>query len=152
MIPVSTAQWDPKWFHDFKDQHHIFEDKNGVVNGIRCEKLHFPKDLYDNLKEEACNGSPCKYEPSTCAFLREYKKYLFSIDFNSLIDELEYYAREMKETLEFDEEPIIVLIVHEDDKNPCSERGPLKELFESHGIELNEFSGNQTLKEKLVLK
>ena len=34
-IPVSTAMWDPKWYHDFKDKDYIFKDKNGVYNGDR---------------------------------------------------------------------------------------------------------------------
>ncbi len=40
MVPLSTAIWDPKWYHDGKDHAYTFIDKNGVINGIRCEALH----------------------------------------------------------------------------------------------------------------
>ena len=39
LIPVSTAVWDPKWYHNFKTNDFIFKDKRGVVNGIRVEVL-----------------------------------------------------------------------------------------------------------------
>jgi len=152
MIPVSTALWDPKWYHNGMGQNHIFEDSRGVVNGLRCEKLHFPEELYDNLHDKQCKGKPCKYEPSTCEFLKEYEKYLFSLNFKLIIDELEYFAKEMKDTLEFSEDPIIVLMVHEANTNPCSERGPLIKLFKSNNIDIKEFEQTDFLKEKLILK
>ena len=30
MIPLSTALWDPKWFHKNKGHSFQFKDKNGV--------------------------------------------------------------------------------------------------------------------------
>ena len=36
-IPLSTAIWDPKWFHQNKGQDFQFKDKNGVWNGLRAE-------------------------------------------------------------------------------------------------------------------
>ena len=39
-IPVSTAVWDPKWFHENTGNNkHIFIDKRGVVNGVRLLRL-----------------------------------------------------------------------------------------------------------------
>ena len=54
-VPVSTAVWDPKWFHDFKGQSHKFFDKRGVLNGLRAESLH-PDHTCDSLCRglEAC--------------------------------------------------------------------------------------------------
>ena len=36
MIPISTAMWDPKWYHANQKQDHWFVDKNGVINGLRA--------------------------------------------------------------------------------------------------------------------
>ena len=37
-IPLSTAVYDPAWFHDgTRDQKHKFKDKRGVINGLRAE-------------------------------------------------------------------------------------------------------------------
>ena len=33
MIPVSTAHWDPAWYHDWAGAAHVFVDKRGVING-----------------------------------------------------------------------------------------------------------------------
>ena len=48
MIPVSTAMWDPKWFHNFKNQYHVFKDRNGVYNGLRYPALS-PKGECEGL-------------------------------------------------------------------------------------------------------
>ena len=39
MIPVSTAVWDPKWFHNNGSNTDIFVDDNDIYNGIRCSEL-----------------------------------------------------------------------------------------------------------------
>ena len=50
MIPVSTAMWDPKWFHDFTgDEDYIFKDKRGIYNGIRASIF---------LMTSVCEGLP----------------------------------------------------------------------------------------------
>ncbi len=65
MIPVSTAVFDPKWYHNFKGQDHVFIDKRGVVNGLRIKSL-MPDYTCNNL----CRGfetCPTK-DPGTCDF------------------------------------------------------------------------------------
>lgn len=39
MVPVSTAVWDPKWYHNFAGQDSVFLDKRSVVNGLRAPAL-----------------------------------------------------------------------------------------------------------------
>ena len=35
MLPVSTAIYDPKWYHHNLGYNNIFEDKRGILNGLR---------------------------------------------------------------------------------------------------------------------
>ena len=123
-IPLSTAVYDPKWFHEGQGQHHVFVDKNGVVNGLRGEKLH-PGKSCDGL----CHGKPCEHSPESCQFLAEYRKQLSSIDKDAYLKELEALASRLKAAMKFNEEPEIMLIVHEAPTNACSERCVLQEIF-----------------------
>ena len=131
-IPVSTAVWDPKWFHEGLGQDHIWKDKNGVWNGIRAGELN----------PESCHSSGCpclekNYE--TCKFLKEYREGLRKLDFEQLLKDLTKLGEVIKEQEGFEEEPEIILIVHEATNNPCSERVPLQELFKEHDIEVLEW-------------
>ena len=133
MIPLSTAIWDPKWFHEFKGQDHIWRDKNGVWNGLRIEQLN-PKSCH-------ASGCPCVARTyKECEFLQEYRQGLRGIDFEKLVTELKNLGEFMKEREEFEEEPEIILLVHEAKDNPCSERVPIQEFFREHGIKVREWS------------
>jgi len=132
MIPLSTAVWDPKWFHNFKNQNHVWKDKNGVWNGLRLEELN-PKNCH-------AGGCPCdKRDYKNCRFLSEYRQGLKAIDFDNLIKTIEKISNLVKESEGFCEEPEIILLVHEAKDNPCSERVPIQELFREHGIEIKEW-------------
>ena len=50
-------------------------------------------------------------------------------------------AETMQKFLEFEEEPEIILIVHEAPTNPCSERNTIQRYFREHGILCEEFNG-----------
>ena len=132
-IPVSTAIWDPKWYHEFRDQNHIWKDKNGVWNGFRFELLN----------PESCGAVSCcpclERKPESCEFLRSYLSGLRRQNFDSIISFLNRAAEFIKSEEGFDEEPEIMLLVHEDPGNPCSERLPLQEYFKEHGIEVSEW-------------
>lgn len=40
MIPISTAVWDPTWYHNFtNDYNYIFKDKRNILNGLRLESI-----------------------------------------------------------------------------------------------------------------
>ena len=126
-LPVSTALWDPKWYHDFKDQEYLFRDKNNVINGLRIPAL--------SPQSSECTQCSDK-NTSMCLFMKSYMLQLRSLDFNSVLDQLYLYAEFY---LSHFDEVDIVLLVHETPSNPCSERGPLIKWFSENGIELSEF-------------
>lgn len=136
-IPISTAKWDPKWYHDFTyDYNYVFKDKRGVYNGIRTDAFLLP-DNYECI-------CPCdEKKPWECSFLKDYLEHLRSLDFQDIYDNLERIAKKVALAEAADEnfgEPIIVLMVYETPTNQCSERGALKAWFAENGIEVNEYS------------
>jgi len=139
MIPISTAVWDPKWYHANKDQKYIFKDKNGVINGVRSAML-MPGETCKDL----CRGPGmcfCKtgiVDPNNCDFLKAYTNQLNSIDFNIFMNNLEEMCNKVKNVLNFYEEPIVVFIVHESCDNICSERIPIINVFRNKGYEIDE--------------
>ena len=139
MIPLSTAVYDPKWYHMNHDQLFVFKDKNGVYNGLRIEPF-MPGEECCHL----CRGKDCceTKDPSTCEFLKKYREQLDKIDFNEALKAFSEISNAIKNVEGFSEEPIIVLIVHEAPQNPCSERRVLVEWFRDHGYELEEFTKN----------
>lgn len=141
MIPVSTATWDPKWYHDFTGSYdYIFRDKRGIWNGLRAPILHFPKEKYNgnNMCGEACLMEP--KDPSRCGFMTELAQYYDSLDFQYIISNLQRLGDRVKENDGFQEEPIIVLIVYEIPSNKCSEREVLHRWFKKNGYNLTELS------------
>ena len=136
MIPVSTALWDPAWFHNFSgDDNHIFFDNRKILNGLRIESI-IEQGRHSNHGPDKC---PCeKKEYQTCSFLCDYRKNLDNIDFDKMMADMQKLADNYKEKEKIQDEIIIVLIVYEAPNNPCSERKPLQDYFNSHGIECKE--------------
>lgn len=137
MIPLSTAKWDPQWYHQNKGPTHWFIDKRGVINGLRAE-------VFAPTQEDACREKPC--EPSTCSFLREYYQQLKALDFDDIMRRIERICGVAKQTVGFDEEPVAVLIVHEAPSNPCSERGAIMRWFAENGVVIEEYVPNKAIK------
>lgn len=133
ILPISTAKFDPKWFHDNKDKNYIYCDKKGVYNGFRIESLSPYK--IDNVE---CQKN-CPLNPKTCSFIKNYKSYLSSLDFNEINNCLITYAEMYKRRRHLDNLPDICLLVHEKPNNPCSERASLIEWFKANGIVLEEY-------------
>ena len=133
VLPVSTAMWDPKWFHNNMSQSYIFEDKKGVYNGFRIEELSPYK-----LEHISC-GDTCNEEPGNCSFIKSYHDYIFSLDFNEIYNKLLELAKGLQEQRNYRNIPDICLLVHEKPDNPCSERCVLVDWFKSNGIDLIEF-------------
>ena len=136
MIPISTAIFDPAWYHNFtKDYNYIFKDKRGILNGLRIESI-IEQGKQSNCGPDIC---PCENKNySTCSFLCQYRKNLENIDFNKMMADMEDLANRYAIANNIKEEIIIVLIVYETPTNPCSERNPLQDYFNNHGVECKE--------------
>lgn len=158
LIPFSTAQFDPKWYHKFEDNNKVFIDNNGVVNGLRLPQLVFPRDAYNYLLEKgsACvkdcplqrgvelqlkqNNLKNEWKTFGCKFMDTYFKYLWdNVNFDNLIDYLEQVKDKYEQLNKTDEEIEFVLLVHEAPSTPCAERPVLKRWFEEFGYDLEEW-------------
>lgn len=137
IIPLSTACWDPKWYHNFKGPKHVFIDKRGIVNGLRIESL-VPNSTCNSL----CRGREnCLSNPTSCTFLNKYEQQLLSINFQDFVKSLEEYEKTLKETLKIDEELTFAILVHEAPDNPCSERVSLFKWFNINNYSVEEYKG-----------
>lgn len=136
MIPLSTAKHDPFWFHDDEGPNYQYKDRNGVWNGIRAKEFA-PGPMCEGL----CHGTKecVTHNPQECEFLKTYRKQLNLLDFNNIMERLKKLGKAVQSKEDFDEEPIVILIVYEAPTNPCSERGPIIDWFKANGYDLKEF-------------
>lgn len=136
MIPLSTALWDPAWFHQNRGHSYQWKDKNGVWNGLRAEPFA-PGPTCEHLCRgpESCNNG----DPQLCAFLRTYRQQLDDLDFKEIIKRIYSIGKAVQEKEGFTEDPIVVLIVHEATDNPCSERRVIQDWFRDNGYPIEEF-------------
>lgn len=137
LVPLSTAVWDPAWFHQNQKQNHIWKDKNGVYNGLRAE-VFAPGPLCEGL----CRGpETCvTKDPRTCLFLKTYRYQLDQLDFNDVIARCERIGKYIQSLEKFSHDPEIALIVHEAPQNPCSERRVIQEWFAANNYPIIEWS------------
>ncbi len=143
IVLVSTATKWPFWIYPNKKRD-PFIDSNGLLNGISEESFLLAED---EIPEEMCSGKPCPYinKWPHCQFLDAYWKHLQKIDFDGyLIPELNRVAEEVRKITHYKGEPHICLLVHEKPDNQCSERLALVRLFKEHGIELKEWSKEES--------
>lgn len=135
MIPLSTAVFDPKWYHNFEGYDRVWLDKNKIINGLRCKPL-VPGESCKDL----CKGTDnCEEQnPLECLFLKNYRNQLEQIDFRDLIAKFERASSKIQEAYNIEDEPIIVLIVYETPDNKCSERQILIDWFKFNGYNLEE--------------
>lgn len=132
LLPVSTAAWDPKWFHNFDKPNVVFRDKRNVVNGVRLDEFA-PIDLFDPDTDCPPKGIGCPHTPDTCNFLKKHYNHLCTLDFDLIMKKLTDKCTNVNAT-------DICLIVYEKPDNLCSERTTLTRWFKEHGIELEEWS------------
>ena len=130
MIPLSTAMWDPKWFHNFKGSKHIFYDKNGIVNGAKAIPF-VPGEQCEGL----CDGSCIEKHPESCEFMNAYRKQLSKLKYKKVMSWLEAIGNNL---VKDGQEPYMILLFHEKPDNPCSERVAVQEWFADHGLEVTE--------------
>lgn len=137
MIPISTAIYDPKWFHDNKNPSHKFIDKRGVLNGIRCREL---------APGESCSGlcsskDNCSEQPEYCDFLHKYSEQLQSIDKERFTIYCNKVASVASDYLNIPVDDItLVFMVYEKYDNPCSERNCLLDFLKSCGYDAKELT------------
>jgi hypothetical protein len=134
LIPLSTAVWDPKWFHDNKGQRYQFKDKRGVINGIRSDIFAPGQD---------CNGycgPTCGMEPGSCDFLLRYRAQLQRLDFEEVMQRFRSPESQILSNEKNIKDVNFALLVHEAPTNKCSERVPIQEWFASHGVQVTEWS------------
>lgn len=131
MIPLSTAVFDPKWYHMMRnDKNFVFFDKNHVINGLRVDPLVPNKSC-----ESLCKGPDnCKDSSTNCQFLTTYQSQLNKINFKEFIKDLS----ELQVLNKTDEETYIVFIFHEAYDNPCSERWSVRNWFKENNYLLKE--------------
>ena len=134
MIPLSTAVWDPKWFHDFKDRDYMFIDSRGVINGLRANQMAPGRDCDGLCQGIDKPGLGCTLNPNTCKFLQVYKKQLDALDAKSYLADLEGLAFKCKEIMGFAEDPIVVFIVYEPPFKACSERVTIQNWVTQNGF------------------
>lgn len=128
MIPLSTAMYDPKWYHmNRKDKSFVFLDKNGVYNGLRIEPL---------VPSQECEGlCPCEInDPENCKFLTTYRSQLDKININDLIESLHQFEVLNKT----DHETYIVFMVYEPYGRACSERTIIRQWGNDNGVDIPE--------------
>ena len=135
-IPVSTARFDPTWYHNFKDPNFVWKDKNGVYNGLRAP-MFAPGPGCEGLcsGKENCDTN----DPDTCLFLKAYRYQLDQLNYDEIIERCQKISKAIKETEKFEEEPIIIFLVHEATDNLCSERKVIQDWFASHGQKIEEW-------------
>ena len=128
MIPVSTAISDPAWYKPPNGEEYYI-DKRGVICGLRYEPLI--------VQLNGTHGCPCedRSEAPACPTMLEYEQLLNSlVDKDRTLKAFNYCANKFKRPFD-EEEPIIVLMVYETPKNPCSERYALQRFFNCKELE-----------------
>lgn len=139
MIPMSTTMWDPKWYHNFKDQSIAFVDKNGVLNGMRIPVL--VPDA-ERVWHGTCYGrDKCSIgDPTICEFLRGYRRQLDEVNFDAFMQALESTVKNTAKLVNITEEPLVVFMFAEKPDNPCSERVEVHQWFHRNGFLIDELN------------
>ena len=135
MIPLSTAIFDPKWYHANKGNDFTFVNQQGVINGLRINPLRPPEEC-----ETLCRGPEvcATRNPKECEFLTKYYEHLCHMDFAEFIVTLDKYAEGLRKKLKFAGTPLFVFLFHEKPDNPCSERRAVMKWFEENEFPLQE--------------
>lgn len=134
IVPMSTALYDPKWYHNHRGPNHVYLDKRQVINGIRIESFH-----PDNTCADLCHGRPCDSTPDQCEFLRRYRAQLDKIDFDEFIKWCKRFAKIYRKSMNLKDEVSLAFIFHETPDNPCSERVVFQQWFQDHHYQIEEF-------------
>lgn len=155
MLPLSTATFDPGWYHQngFKCVQWI--NNNGVLIGCRWDELSLDHNIYYNeliTKELDCESFNKQYDCKekfkkyqSCPFMNVYKKYLLQHglkDFNEFVARIQGYVNFINKKYNLNVDTV-VLIVHEPSSVLCGERPVLRQIFEENGYKLPEWDENK---------
>ena len=140
-IPISTAIWDPKWFHQNRGNKYCFYDANGVLNGLRAPQLMLPEEWAKEIPVEKMCTKSCPHEPFKCEFMKVYSKYLDTLDFDKFHAAAAQYVQDYAAARNMNPDELnFVLIVYESPSRNCAERPCLRKWFEDHNEKLPEWS------------
>ena len=129
MIPVSTCMSDPVWYRPPKDKEYYI-DKRGIVCGLRYEPIIVQREGILGCPGDNSICSAAAYKDYLCPTMIEYEHLLNTlVDKERTLKAFNFCANKFQKELNFEEEPIIVLMVHESPKNKCSERYSLQKFF-----------------------
>ena len=128
MLPISTVKWDQAWFKGME----------------RIDELVMPDSYVRDLEttDTMCRKN-CPLQ-APCGFMRKYKEYLDTLDFDKILTKLFLLS------LKYPLTDTIVLMVYEKSDVPCAERPVLQEWFAEHGIKLVEWTKPIVQKEKAL--
>ena len=147
LIPLSTAVWDPKWFHANQNQQYKFKDKRGVINGLRAE-MFAPKD--DSCKH--CGDiERAKYIDDFCPFKIRYYYQLQQLDFCEIWKHFIALAEKIKSKEGFSDVDF-ALILHEAPGNTCSERSTIQRWFRENGNPIWEWGHDLMSPQEILVK
>ena len=133
LIPISTAAFDPKWYHENKGPSHQFKDKRGIINGIRADIFAPGPELCGYC------GENCGMVPPACDFLLRYRSQLDRLDFRTVWQKFERLAETIRLREGF-EDVNFALLLHEAPTKACSERCVIQQWFADHGHPIQEWS------------
>lgn len=142
MAPLSTAMWDPKWFHNFKGNQYIYLDKNGIINGLRFIYLvPNPKNDGECAGPDMCIKKFGYADPEHCKFLSDYMKKLEEMNPHMILQKANKAIQDaaLKLGVKTDHSLVPVFIFYETPNNPCSEREKVLEWFHKNGINISEW-------------
>lgn len=131
LIPLSTAIFDPKWYHKPEERYY---DKRGVLNGMRAEPF-IPGPQLLGL----CTGRKnCDGKPQDCDFLKGYYQQLQTLSFQEIMQRFKNLEKQIGKSCDF------ALIFYETPTNPCSERVMVQKWFREKGYEITEWERNDS--------
>ena len=131
LIPLSTAVYDPAWFHAGKGQDYEFKDKRGVMNGVRAP-------IFVPIMDEVYCGPECKLQPPDCIFLTKYREQLDKLNYDEIMERLQLLHDAICNEQGFDDCDF-ALIVHEAPWKKCSERIVIQQWFQDRGYNIQEW-------------
>lgn len=98
--------------------------------------------LPDNYIDKIDCAKPCKYKAPDCSFMTAYQKYLDTLDFQDFYNRcIDLAMRAAVITMPGlkEDEPSVVLMVHEPKSCDCAERPVIQDWFKRNGVNITEW-------------